>query len=252
MEPQTEASARSTASEGSGWDEGHPPPISSDVAPEGPDAQAPSVEQQPPAGLTPAEYASLRRLISSQHTYTVGAGQCSSLLSQRTSAPADLVWSYVRRFDRPQVYKHFIRSCVLKAAESEAGNGSAPGSSEPVLRVGCLRELRVISGLPASTSTDRLDVLDDDNRVTGYTIVGGEHRLRNYRSTTTVSEVGGSTVVLESYVVDIPEGNTQEDTRLFADTVVRLNLQKLAHIAEAAAAAAAAVGVGSSNNHLQR
>ncbi|KAL0296534.1 UNVERIFIED_CONTAM: Abscisic acid receptor PYL1 [Sesamum radiatum] len=66
----------------------------------------------------------------------------------------------------------------------------------------------------------------------------GDHRLRNYRSVTTVHEVerrevGIVTVVLESYVVDVPEGNTEEDTRLFADTVVKLNLQKLASVAEA-------------------
>jgi len=35
------------------------------------------------------------------------------------------------------------------------------------------------------------------------------------------------TVVLESYTVDIPEGNTEEDTKMFVDTVVKLNLQKL-------------------------
>ncbi|KAL8119508.1 hypothetical protein AgCh_016864 [Apium graveolens] len=40
------------------------------------------------------------------------------------------------------------------------------------------------------------------------------------------------TVVLESYVVDVAEGNTDEDTRLFADTVVKLNLQRLAAVTE--------------------
>ncbi|KAM7266219.1 hypothetical protein ACFE04_004116 [Oxalis oulophora] len=35
------------------------------------------------------------------------------------------------------------------------------------------------------------------------------------------------TIVLESYTVDIPEGNTVEDTKMFVDTVVKLNLQKL-------------------------
>lgn len=104
------------------------------------------------------------------------------------------------------------------------------------MRVGCTREVNVISGLPAATSTERLDILDDDRHVTGFTITGGEHRLTNYRSVTTVHgfERDGRiwTVVLESYVVDVPEGNTEEDTRLFADTVVRLNLQKLASVAE--------------------
>lgn len=99
----------------------------------------------------------------------------------------------------------------------------------------------MISGLPALTSTERLDILDDERFVMGFSIIGGEHRLRNYRSVATVHEVAGSagdeisTIVLESYVVDVPEGNTEEDTRLFADTVVKLNLQKLASVAESLA-----------------
>ncbi|OMO93238.1 hypothetical protein COLO4_17039 [Corchorus olitorius] len=105
--------------------------------------------------------------------------------------------------------------------------------------VGCTRDVNVISGLPAATSTERLDILDDERHVTGFSIIGGEHRLRNYRSVTTVHglERDGkvSTIVLESYVVDVPEGNTEEDTRLFADTVVKLNLQKLASVTEALA-----------------
>ncbi|XP_072962036.1 abscisic acid receptor PYR1-like [Typha angustifolia] len=178
------------------------------------------------AGLTAAEYAGLRPTIKTYHQYTVGPGQCSSLLAQRIRSPASAAWAVVRRFDRPQIYKHFIRSCAIQ------GDGE--------VRVGCLRDVSVISGLPASTSTERLDVLDDDRRVFGFTIIGGEHRLRNYRSVTTVSEFGGDgeicTIVIESYVVDVPEGNTEEDTRLFADTVVRLNLQKLKAVAEASAA----------------
>ncbi|KAI3971373.1 hypothetical protein MKX01_008217 [Papaver californicum] len=104
------------------------------------------------------------------------------------------------------------------------------------MRVGCLREVNVISGLPAETSTERLDILDDDRHVTGFSIIGGEHRLRNYRSITTVNEFNDQkkiwTVVLESYAVDVPEGNTDEHTRMFADTVFRLNLQKLASLTE--------------------
>lgn len=105
--------------------------------------------------------------------------------------------------------------------------------------VGATRDVNVISGLPANTSTERLDLLDDEKYVTGFSIIGGEHRLKNYRSVTSVHgfERHGRiwTVVLESYVVDVPEGNTEEDTRLFADTVVKLNLQKLASVAEAIA-----------------
>ncbi|KAJ1296150.1 hypothetical protein BS78_01G277400 [Paspalum vaginatum] len=184
-------------------------------------------------GLTAVEYEQLRSTVEAHHRYAVGAGQCSSLLAQRIHAPPSAVWAIVRRFDCPQVYKHFIRSCALRP-DAEAGDALRPGR---------LREVSVISGLPASTSTERLDLLDDAARVFGFSITGGEHRLRNYRSVTTVSELEGPgicTVVLESYVVDVPDGNTEDDTRLFADTVIRLNLQKLKSVAEANAAAAAA------------
>ncbi|KAF8027206.1 hypothetical protein BT93_E0195 [Corymbia citriodora subsp. variegata] len=175
-----------------------------------------------PPGLTPDEFAGLVPSVVEHHTYELGPGKCSSLLAQRVRAPRAVVWSIVRRFDKPQVYKHFIKSCYV-----------GPGFE---VAAGATRYVDVISGLPAATSEERLDVLDDDRFVTGFTIIGGEHRLRNYRSVTTMHEVareGGIwTVVLESYVVDVPEGNTEEDTRLFADTFVKLNLQKLAAVAE--------------------
>lgn len=179
-----------------------------------------------PSGLTLGEFEDLKPAVTEFHNYRVNAGQCSSLLAQRVRAPPQDVWSIVRRFDKPQTYKHFIKSCSVKDDFS--------------MKVGDLRDVSVISGLPAATSTERLDILDDERRVTGFSIIGGDHRLRNYRSVTTVHEVehrgvGIYTVVLESYVVDVPEGNTEEDTRLFADTVVKLNLQKLASVAEAKA-----------------
>ncbi|KAH1089351.1 hypothetical protein J1N35_009141 [Gossypium stocksii] len=173
-------------------------------------------------GLTQDEFHDLTPSITQYHTYTLGQGKCSSLLAQRINSPSDLVWSIVRRFDKPQTYKHFIKSCAVK--------------DNFQMVVGCTRDVNVISGLPAATSTERLDILNDNEKVTGFSIIGGEHRLTNYRSVTTVHgfERDGKiwTVVLESYVVDVPEGNTEEDTRLFADTVVRLNLQKLATVAE--------------------
>lgn len=177
-----------------------------------------------PHGLTPEEFDDLKPAVAEFHNYTVNAGQCSSILAQRIHAPPQDVWSIARRFDKPQTYKHFIKSCSVREGFS--------------VRVGELRDVSVISGLPAATSTERLDILDDERRVTGFSIIGGDHRLRNYRSVTSVHErrgAGGeiSTVVLESYAVDVPEGNTEEDTRLFADTVVKLNLQKLASVAEA-------------------
>ncbi|OIT36740.1 PREDICTED: abscisic acid receptor PYR1-like [Nicotiana attenuata] len=185
-----------------------------------------------PPGLTPQEFQELSPSVSEFHSYRVNSAQCSSLLAQRIHAPADTVWTVVRRFDKPQTYKHFIKSCSV--------------SEDFRIAVGSTRDVSVISGLPAATSTERLDILDDDRHVTGFSIIGGEHRLRNYRSVTTVHgfERDGKiwTVVLESYVVDVPEGNTEEDTRLFADTVVKLNLQKLATVTETLAREAAAGG----------
>ncbi|XP_038678786.1 abscisic acid receptor PYR1-like [Tripterygium wilfordii] len=175
-----------------------------------------------PHGLTLAEFEELNPLVVELHTYRIGPGKCSSLLAQRINAPIDVVWSILRRFDKPQTYKHFIKSCSVKEGFETT--------------VGCTRDVNVISGLPAATSTERLDILDDDRHVTGFSIIGGDHRLRNYRSVTTLHTVEGDgriwTVVLESYVVDVPEGNSEEDTRLFADTVVKLNLQKLATVTE--------------------
>ncbi|XWS62146.1 hypothetical protein CRYUN_Cryun07bG0185900 [Craigia yunnanensis] len=173
-------------------------------------------------GLTQYEFCELIPSIAQFHTYSVGPGKCSSLLAQRINASHDVIWSVIRRFEKPQTYKHFIKSCFVEEGVQ--------------MVVGCTRDVNVISGLPAATSTERLDILDDERQVTGFSIIGGEHRLRNYRSMTTVHgfEHDGRiwTIVLESYVVDVPEGNTEEDTRLFADTVVKLNLQKLASVTE--------------------
>ncbi|KAI3693772.1 hypothetical protein L1987_76724 [Smallanthus sonchifolius] len=180
-----------------------------------------------PPGLTEDEFIHLKGFVTDFHIYNLKPSQCSSLLAQHIHAPVDVVWSVIRRFDKPQTYKHFIKSCTV-------GEGFT-------MEVGCTRDVNVISGLPAATSTERLDLLDDEKHVMAFTIIGGEHRLSNYHAVTTVHEVVTAedsrpvTVVLESYVVDVPEGNTEEDTRLFADTVVKLNLQKLASVTEAMA-----------------
>ncbi|GMH03746.1 hypothetical protein Nepgr_005585 [Nepenthes gracilis] len=109
--------------------------------------------------------------------------------------------------------------------------------------VGSIRDVTLISGLPASTSTERLEILDDERRILSFRVIGGEHRLKNYRSVTSVNEFDRQgevyTVVLESYSVDIPEGNTAEDTKTFADTVVKLNLQMLADVSMATSKAIA-------------
>lgn len=158
------------------------------------------------------------------HTHAVAPNQCSSSVVQTIDAPVATVWSVVRRFDKPQAYKHFLKSCHV------IGDGN----------VGTLREVHVVSGLPAGSSTERLEILDDEKHVMSFSVVGGDHRLHNYRSVTTLHATAGGagnsgTVVVESYVVDIPQGNTKEETCAFVDTIVRCNLQSLAQIAESLA-----------------
>ncbi|KAI3470923.1 hypothetical protein Pfo_027586, partial [Paulownia fortunei] len=158
------------------------------------------------------------------HTHWVEANQCCSVVVRAIEAPVDAVWPVVRRFDKPQAYKHFLKSCHVIVGDGD---------------VGTLREVRVVSGLPAGSSTERLEILDDEKHVMSFSVVGGDHRLHNYRSVTTLhaappSGGGGNngTVVVESYVVDIPLGNTTEETCAFVDTIVKCNLQSLAQIAE--------------------
>ncbi|XP_022743019.1 abscisic acid receptor PYL4-like [Durio zibethinus] len=157
--------------------------------------------------------------VAHHHTHPVGPNQCCSAVVQQIAAPVSTVWSVVRRFDNPQAYKHFVKSCHVIVGDGE---------------VGTLREVHVISGLPAARSTERLEILDDESHVLSFSVVGGDHRLANYRSVTTLhpSTAGNETVVVESYVVDVPPGNTKDDTCVFVDTIVRCNLQSLAQIAE--------------------
>ncbi|KAE8669382.1 Abscisic acid receptor PYL6 [Hibiscus syriacus] len=151
------------------------------------------------------------------HVHTLRPNQCCSAVVQAIEAPVETVWSFVRRFDNPQAYKHFLKSCNVIA-----GDGN----------VGSLREVHVVSGLPAGSSTERLEILDDERHVLSFSVVGGDHRLRNYRSVTTLhaSPDGKGTVAVESFVVDVPPGNTREDTCSFVDTIVRCNLQSLAQM----------------------
>lgn len=49
------------------------------------------------------------------------------------------------------------------------------------LEIGSLREVDVKSGLPATTSTERLELLDEDEHLLSIKIIGGDHRLRVWR-----------------------------------------------------------------------
>jgi len=154
------------------------------------------------------------------HTSKLCSNQCGSSLVQTIDAPVPLVWSLVRRFESPQSYKLFVKKCTMLA-----GDGG----------IGSVREVIVTSGLPAGVSVERLDQLDDDKHVLKFSIIGGDHRLVNYSSTITLHEeekYGGKTVAIESYVVDVPAGNSGEDTCCFANTIIASNLRSLAKITE--------------------
>ncbi|KAG7959147.1 hypothetical protein I3843_10G057800 [Carya illinoinensis] len=158
-------------------------------------------------------------MINRYHNPVLSANQCGSFQVQTIDAPLPLVWSVVRRFENPKAYKQFVRSSTMRA-----GNNGGIGS---------IRDVNIVSGLPARTSTERLEKLDDDMHIMIFSIIGGDHRLVNYRSTTTLhEEAEEKTVVIESYVVDVPLGSSKEDTCTFADTIIGCNLKCLARMTE--------------------
>ncbi|XP_042399349.1 abscisic acid receptor PYL8-like [Zingiber officinale] len=170
----------------------------------------------PAARCTGMEAECLRRF----HRHEPLENQCSSSVVNHIKAPVQLVWSLVRRFDQPQSYKPFVSRCIMRGD----------------FAVGCLREVNVKSGLPATTSTERLEQLDDNEHILGIKIVGGDHRLQNYSSVLTVHpeilDGGQGTLVVESFIVDVPEGNTKDDTCFFVEALIKCNLKSLAVISE--------------------
>jgi abscisic acid receptor (PYR/PYL family) len=154
------------------------------------------------------------------HRHEPAENQCTSALVKHIKAPVPLVWSLVRRFDQPQKYKPFVSRCVAQ------GN----------LEIGSLREVDVKSGLPATTSTERLELLDDNAHILRIRIVGGDHRLRNYSSIISLHPeiIDGrpGTLVIESFVVDVPEGNTKDETCYFVEALIKCNLKSLADVSE--------------------
>lgn len=158
--------------------------------------------------------------IGRHHRHELRENQCTAVLVKHIKAPVDLVWSLVRRFDQPQKYKPFVSRCVVKGD----------------FGIGSVREVNVKSGLPATTSTERLELFDDDEHILGVKIVGGDHRLRNYSSILTVHPdvIDGrpGTLVIESFVVDVPDGNTKDETCYFVNALISCNLKALTEISE--------------------
>ncbi|KAG0589247.1 hypothetical protein KC19_1G007000 [Ceratodon purpureus] len=160
-------------------------------------------------------------LICRFHKHELQPHQCGSILLQQIKAPVETVWSFARLFDKPQVYKSLIQTCDI--IEGDGG-------------VGTIREIHLVSSIPATSSIERLEILDHEQHIISFKVLTGGHRLQNYWSVTSLHqhEIDGKmgTLVLESYVVDVPEGNTREETHTFVDTVVRCNLKKLTRLSE--------------------
>ncbi|KAL6549873.1 Abscisic acid receptor pyl9 [Orobanche minor] len=158
--------------------------------------------------------------IRKHHKHDVRENQCTSSMVKHIKAPLPLVWSLVRKFDQPQSYKPFVSRCIV----------------EGDLQVGSVREVNVKSGLPATTSKERLELLDDEEHILSMRIVGGDHRLKNYSSIITVHpeiiEGRPGTMVIESFVVDVPEGNTKDETCYFVEALINCNLKSLADVSE--------------------
>ncbi|MQM12055.1 hypothetical protein Taro_044966 [Colocasia esculenta] len=49
-----------------------------------------------------------------------------------------------------------------------------------------MRKVRMVSGLPAATSMECLEALDEEIHTLSFRIIDGEHRLTNYRSVTSL------------------------------------------------------------------
>ncbi|KAH7519495.1 hypothetical protein FEM48_Zijuj08G0042400 [Ziziphus jujuba var. spinosa] len=183
--------------------------------------------------------------IRRHHKHETRDNQCTSAMFKHIRAPVHLVWSLVRSFDQPQRYKPFVSRCTMRGDD---------------LGIGSVREVNVKSGLPATTSMERLELLDDDKHILGIRIVDGDHRLRvrhstahgpnafalcatygwddlnNYSSIITVHPevIDGrpGTLVIESFVVDVPDGNTEDETCYFIEALIRCNLKALADVSE--------------------
>ncbi|CAM0910384.1 unnamed protein product [Alopecurus aequalis] len=167
-------------------------------------------------GLRAEEMKYVRRF----HRREPAGNQCTSLVAQHVKAPVQTVWTLVRRFDKPQLFKPFVKECVMH------GN----------IASGSIREVRVQSGLAATRSTEKLELLDDNEHIMSVKFVGGDHLLKNYSSILTVHPevIDGhpGTLVIESFVVDVPERNTKGNICYFVENLLRCNLRSLADVSE--------------------
>ncbi|GFP98828.1 abscisic acid receptor pyl8, partial [Phtheirospermum japonicum] len=86
---------------------------------------------------------------------------------------------YIRRHHKHDVRENQSSSLVkhIKAPENKPFVSRCIVKGD--MQIGTVREVNVKSGLPATTSKDRLELLDDDEEhISSMRIVGGDHRLK--------------------------------------------------------------------------
>ncbi|OAE26439.1 hypothetical protein AXG93_3516s1000 [Marchantia polymorpha subsp. ruderalis] len=121
------------------------------------------------ASLNTAEKERIRRF----HTSESGSHQACGHLYKEIEAASDHVWKVLRQFDKPQIYKEFLVGCSMIEGDGTAGS---------------IRHVRLQTGLPGIDSIEQLELLDEESKVLSFRILGGEHRLRNYISVTSVAD----------------------------------------------------------------
>ncbi|KAG6550403.1 hypothetical protein Mapa_008366 [Marchantia paleacea] len=137
-------------------------------------------------------------------------------------APPDIVWSFLRDFFDPMPYKIHIVSC-----HRVSGDGG----------VGSIRVCQVREGIAARFSVERCEIMDEENHICSFQVVGGQHRCRNYQSVTSLHEriqgVRRKTLVIESYICDIERGNTATEVEVYCDGFVKELLTRLNEVSSA-------------------
>ncbi|XP_021765946.1 abscisic acid receptor PYL12-like [Chenopodium quinoa] len=153
----------------------------------------------------------------------VQSRRCGSQILQTINAPLLVVWSLIRQFDWPHVFKKLVQTCTLVSGAGE---------------VGSVRQVFFGSGLPGKTSIERLERMDEEQHINVYRVIDGDHKLVTFHVTTSLHEVvengngNKTTLVVESYTVDVPNDSNEKDTCLFANTIIELNLKNLAIVVE--------------------
>ncbi|CAO2842309.1 unnamed protein product [Amaranthus hypochondriacus] len=150
--------------------------------------------------------------------------RCGGWILQTINAPLPLVWSIIKQFDQPHVFKKLVKTCTLISGSGE---------------VGSIRRVCFASGQPGKTSIERLEKIDEEKHELVYRVIDGDHKLVNFHVSISCSEVEDEngignkrTLVEECYTVDVPEDSNEEDTRYFANTIIELNLKNLATVVE--------------------